>query len=673
MQSQKDDSGCQRKGQGCISFPSCLMDGPFSEMWTSQGRWGWCHSRNMSRCGRDGGKGPEGGCQGSPPNSLSSRVDDRGSGAVSTCEGLAWYLAMLLLGLLLLALLALLAGACLLWGQWKRRSLHLPPLAPGFLHLLRPNLPIYLLGLTQKFGPIYRLRLGLQEVVVLNSKRTIEEAMVRKWVDFAGRPEMLSYKLASQGYPDLSLGDYSLLWKAHKKLTRSALLLGIRSSMEPVMERLTQEFLEVRPGFHCRRRPAAPLWQPLPCPLSSCPFPSQRLRAQASTPVAIQKEFSFLTCSIICYLIFGDKIKEVMTLWDHWATQIVDIIPFLRFFPNPSLRRLKQAMEKRDHFVEKQLRWHKESLVAGQWRDMIDYMLQEVALPRVEESPGQLLEGHVHMSVVDLLIGGTETTATTLSWAVAFLLHHPEVCPGAGKISFLEAWGDPAGSALGTAPESGCACPEVAPLLIGTKAPLDGWAAGGWLGRAQTLGVPTSQIQRRLQEELDLELGPSASGSWVSYKDRERLPLLNATIAEVLRLRPVVPLALPHRTTQPSSIFGYDIPEGTVVIPNLQGAHLDDTVWERAHEFWPDRFLQPGKSPRTLVFGCGARLCLGEPLARLELFVVLARLLQAFTLLPVGALPSLQPQPYFSLNLEIRPFQVWLQPRGMGGPNLGKR
>uniref|UniRef100_A0A8C9DRU4 Steroid 21-hydroxylase n=1 Tax=Prolemur simus TaxID=1328070 RepID=A0A8C9DRU4_PROSS len=493
---------------------------------------------------------------------------------------------MLLLGLLLLPLLA---GACLLWGQWKRRGLHLPPRAPGFLHLLQPNLPVYLLGLTQKFGPVYRLRLGLQEVVVLNSKRTIEEAMVRKWVDFAGRPQLLSYKLASQGYPDLSLGDYSLLWKAHKKLTRSALLLGIRNSMEPVVERLTQEFFE-------------------------------RLRAQAGTPVAIQKEFSFLTCSIICYLIFGDKIKEdnllhtfhdcvqeVMTIWDHWATQIVDVVPFLRFFPNPSLRRLKQAMERRDHFVEKQLRWHKESLVAGQWRDMTDYMLQEVALPRVEESPGQLLEGHVHMSVVDLLIGGTETTATTLSWAVAFLLHHPE-------------------------------------------------------------------IQRRLQEELDLELGPNASGSWVSYKDRERLPLLNATIAEVLRLRPVVPLALPHRTTQPSSIFGYDIPEGTVVIPNLQGAHLDDTVWERAQEFWPDRFLQPGKSPRTLVFGCGARVCLGEPLARLELFVVLARLLQAFTLLPpAGALPSLQPRPYFSVNLEIQPFQVQLQPRGMGGPNLAKR
>ncbi|XP_044784766.1 steroid 21-hydroxylase isoform X2 [Bubalus bubalis] len=511
---------------------------------------------------------------------------------------------MVLAGLLLL--LTLLAGAHLLWGRWKLRNLHLPPLVPGFLHLLQPNLPIHLLSLTQKLGPVYRLRLGLQEVVVLNSKRTIEEAMIRKWVDFAGRPQIPSYKLVSQRCQDISLGDYSLLWKAHKKLTRSALLLGTRSSMEPWVDQLTQEFCE-------------------------------RMRVQAGAPVTIQKEFSLLTCSIICYLTFGDKedtlvhaihdcVQDLMKTWDHWSIQILDMVPFLRvrrhspdtpgpgrkggdgeqaslpaatpsyslpqFFPNPGLWRLKQAIENRDHMVEKQLRSHKESMVAGQWRDMTDYMLQGVGRQRVEEGPGQLLEGHVHMSVVDLFIGGTETTASTLSWAVAFLLHHPE-------------------------------------------------------------------IQRRLQEELDRELGPGASCSRVTYKDRARLPLLNATIAEVLRLRPVVPLALPHRTTRPSSIFGYDIPEGMVVIPNLQGAHLDETVWEQPHEFRPDRFLEPGTNPSALAFGCGARVCLGESLARLELFVVLLRLLQAFTLLPppVGALPSLQPDPYCGVNLKVQPFQ----------------
>uniref|UniRef100_A0A8B9YRW4 Steroid 21-hydroxylase n=1 Tax=Bos mutus grunniens TaxID=30521 RepID=A0A8B9YRW4_BOSMU len=461
---------------------------------------------------------------------------------------------MVLAGLLLL--LTLLAGAHLLWGRWKLRNLHLPPLVPGFLHLLQPNLPIHLLSLTQKLGPVYRLRLGLQEVVVLNSKRTIEEAMIRKWVDFAGRPQIPSYKLVSQRCQDISLGDYSLLWKAHKKLTRSALLLGTRSSMEPWVDQLTQEFCE-------------------------------RMRVQAGAPVTIQKEFSLLTCSIICYLTFGNKedtlvhafhdcVQDLMKTWDHWSIQILDMVPFLSWSSPPQ-----------------------ESMVAGQWRDMTDYMLQGVGRQRVEEGPGQLLEGHVHMSVVDLFIGGTETTASTLSWAVAFLLHHPE-------------------------------------------------------------------IQRRLQEELDRELGPGASCSRVTYKDRARLPLLNATIAEVLRLRPVVPLALPHRTTRPSSIFGYDIPEGMVVIPNLQGAHLDETVWEQPHEFRPDRFLEPGANPSALAFGCGARVCLGESLARLELFVVLLRLLQAFTLLPppVGALPSLQPDPYCGVNLKVQPFQVRLQPRG---------
>lgn len=154
-----------------------------------------------------------------------------------------------------------------------------------------------------------------------------------------------------------------------------------------------------------------------------------------------------------------------------------------------------------------------------------------------------------------------------------------------------------------------------------------------------------------------------------------QLPLLMATTIEVLHLRPVVPLALPHRATKASSISGYNIPKDMVIIPNIQGANLDEMVWELPSKFWPDRFLEPGKNPRTPSFGCGARVCLGEPLARLELFVVLARLLQAFTLLPPpdGTLPSLQPQLYAGINLLIPPFQVRLQPRNLAAQELGEK
>uniref|UniRef100_A0A2K6AYB0 Steroid 21-hydroxylase n=1 Tax=Macaca nemestrina TaxID=9545 RepID=A0A2K6AYB0_MACNE len=368
--------------------------------------------------------------------------------------------------------------------------------------------PLYLLGLTQKFGPSIALpTLGCKVRACSCSGLTIWRAEGREGPLLPGvgrqkrsrplaslacshlQPQPPADKLVSKNYPDLSLGDYSLLWITHPlALCWASVIHGARA------------------------------W---------APEAPQRMRAQAGTLWPLRRNFSPSPAHALLFWqednlvpAYYKCIQEVLKTWSHWSIQIVDVIPFLRFLPNPGLRRLKQAIEKRDHIVEKQLRQHKESLVAGQWRDMMDYMLQVVAQPSMEEGSGQLLEGHVHMAAVDLLIGGTETTANTLSWAVVFLLHHPE-------------------------------------------------------------------IQQRLQEELDHELGPGASSSRVPYKDRARLPLFNATIAEVLRLRPVVPLALPHRTTRPSSISGYDIPEGTVIIPNLQGAHLDEMVWERPHEFWP--------------------------------------------------------------------------------------
>lgn len=77
-------------------------------------------------------------------------------------------------------------------------------------------------------------------------------------------------KLICEHYPDLSLGDYSLLWKAHKKLARSALLLGIHDSMEPLVERLAQEFCEVRRGSRAPQAQPSPRGAPPPSLLSTC-------------------------------------------------------------------------------------------------------------------------------------------------------------------------------------------------------------------------------------------------------------------------------------------------------------------------------------------------------------------------------------------------------------------
>uniref|UniRef100_A0A8V5GM37 Uncharacterized protein n=2 Tax=Melopsittacus undulatus TaxID=13146 RepID=A0A8V5GM37_MELUD len=112
-----------------------------------------------------------------------------------------------------------------------------------------------------------------------------------------------------------------------------------------------------------------------------------------------------------------------------------------------------------------------------------------------------------------------------------------------------------------------------------------------------------------------------------------------------LRLRPPAPLALPHCARRSTSLGGLPVPAGSILVPNLLAAHQDPELWEHPEEFLPERFLSAGAPLRSLLpFGCGARSCLGEAVARAELFVFLGQLLGDFRLEPPvpGLLPSLR-------------------------------
>ncbi|XP_052525924.1 steroid 21-hydroxylase isoform X4 [Tympanuchus pallidicinctus] len=168
------------------------------------------------------------------------------------------------------------------------------------------------------------------------------------------------------------------------------------------------------------------------------------------------------------------------------------------------------------------------------------------------------------------------------------------------------------------------------------------------------------QVQDRVRAELHQVLGPTGTPK---PGDMGRLPLLRATVTETLRLRPPAPLALPHCARRHSSIAGIPVPAGSIVIPNLFAAHHDPKIWDRPAEFLPERFLQPGAPWRALLpFGCGARSCVGEALARAELFVFLGYILQRFRLEPPsdGALPNLGVTA--GTVLRCAPFRVRLVP-----------
>uniref|UniRef100_F6ZAY4 Cytochrome P450 n=1 Tax=Monodelphis domestica TaxID=13616 RepID=F6ZAY4_MONDO len=145
-------------------------------------------------------------------------------------------------------------------------------------------------------------------------------------------------------------------------------------------------------------------------------------------------------------------------------------------------------------------------------------------------------------------------------------------------------------------------------------------------------------VQRKVQEEVDVVIGRSRRPT---MKDQAHMPFTNAVIHEVQRFGDIVPLGIPHMTTRDTEIQGFFIPKGTVLITNLSSVLKDEATWEQPYRFYPEHFLDAEgrfvKPEAFMPFSAGRRVCLGEPLAKMELFLFFTCLLQDFSfVLPPG-------------------------------------
>uniref|UniRef100_A0A2K6EHH7 Steroid 17-alpha-hydroxylase/17,20 lyase n=1 Tax=Propithecus coquereli TaxID=379532 RepID=A0A2K6EHH7_PROCO len=236
--------------------------------------------------------------------------------------------------------------------------------------------------------------------------------------------------------------------------------------------------------------------------------------------------------------------------------------------------------------------------------NMLDVMIQaKMNSDNNNSDPDQdskkLSDKHILATVGDIFGAGVETTASVVKWIVAFLLHNP-------------------------------------------------------------------QLKKKIHEEIDQNIGFSRTPT---ISDRSHLILLEATIREVLRIRPVAPLLIPHKANNDSSIGEFAIDKGTEVVINLWALHHNEKEWHQPDQFMPERFLDStgtqliSPSLSYLPFGAGPRSCVGEVLARQELFLFMSWLLQRFELeVPDdGQLPSLEGNP--KMVFLIDPFKVKIKVR----------
>uniref|UniRef100_A0A8C9IIV8 Cytochrome P450 family 2 subfamily F member 1 n=1 Tax=Piliocolobus tephrosceles TaxID=591936 RepID=A0A8C9IIV8_9PRIM len=156
----------------------------------------------------------------------------------------------------------------------------------------------------------------------------------------------------------------------------------------------------------------------------------------------------------------------------------------------------------------------------------------------------------------------------------------------------------------------------------------------------------------KVQGENDLDLLTSGTARLLAaLEDRSTMPYTDPVIHQVQRFADIIPRNLPHRLTQDTAFCGFLIPKGTDIITLLNTVHYVPSQFLTPQEFSPEHFWMPIRR----------RLCLGESLARVELFLYLTAILQSFSLQPLGAPKDIDLTPLSSGPGNLpRPFQLCL-------------
>lgn len=134
----------------------------------------------------------------------------------------------------------------------------------------------------------------------------------------------------------------------------------------------------------------------------------------------------------------------------------------------------------------------------------------------------------------------------------------------------------------------------------------------------------------------------------LTLQDRPNTPYLNAAIAEIQRHSSILNVNFWRINSERIDFKGFQVEPGAMMTAQLGALHLNDDLFENPRKFEPERFLKNEKLFQQIIpFGIGKRSCVGEQLARSELYLVFGNLLLRYNIRAHGATPE---------NMDVFPF-----------------
>ncbi len=165
-----------------------------------------------------------------------------------------------------------------------------------------------------------------------------------------------------------------------------------------------------------------------------------------------------------------------------------------------------------------------------------------------------------------------------------------------------------------------------------------------------------------VEGELVAEIDGVLNGRLPTTDDLPNLPTVKRVIAEALRLYPPA-WVITRRAVESDTMLGEPIPANAIIIMSPYTTHRHPAFWEKPEQFYPDHFLPEAEMQRPryayFPFGGGARLCIGDQFARVEMGLVVTAVYQKYRLKllpnhPVVADPLVTIRPKHGLIMTVQ-------------------